>query len=462
MATAPTGGIHQSPTVTEQNSNRSLQNKVPATTMGPWLRDLQEDGTIVWLGAKELTNVRDLAEGLVGVNTRDLALLSTQDFATKKAWVESQLKQLRVEWDTDHKKMTFRRQRLLKEAQEIFMTKLTASDFRQYFRFAFTGEEALDAGGVAREFWQLCAERVFDPANGLFEYAATDNITLTISSKAKDTVPDWQQAYRFVGRFLAKAIFDFQIVPAYLTRPLYKHILGIPVLFSDLQFIDRSVLENLQWIDQNTGVDALFLDFSISEQVDGRYRTTELKEGGADITVDDTNKEEYIDLYVRHIMLNSISDQLAAMLQGFYDVIPIGLISILDFQELELLMCGLSEIDVEDWKQYTVYTGYAQAQSPVVKWFWEVMAEFTDEQRARLLQFVTGTSRVPVGGFRALQGNDGERRNFTINGLEASTGYPVAHTCFNRIDMPSYSSKQRVQEMLYGIIQIEVTGFSIE
>jgi hypothetical protein len=100
----------------------------------------------------------------------------------------------------------------------------------------------------------------------------------------------------------------------------------------------------------------------------------------------------------------------------------------------------------------------------VVKWFWEVVVdEFDEEHKARLLQFVTGTSGVPAQGFCALQGNDNNIRKFTINSIpEAVSVFPKAHTCFNRIDLPLYESKKKLTKFLTMAIQMEATGFDID
>jgi hypothetical protein len=100
----------------------------------------------------------------------------------------------------------------------------------------------------------------------------------------------------------------------------------------------------------------------------------------------------------------------------------------------------------------------------VVKWFWEVVDDdFDEERKARLLQFVTGTSGVPAQGFRALQGNDNNIRKFTINSIpETVSVFPKAHTCFNRIDLPLYESKKKLKKFLAMAIQMEATGFDID
>lgn len=100
----------------------------------------------------------------------------------------------------------------------------------------------------------------------------------------------------------------------------------------------------------------------------------------------------------------------------------------------------------------------------MVKWFWDVVREdYSVEQKARLLQFTTGTSGVPASGFSMLQGNDGNIRKFTINSISKSVSiFPRAHTCFNRIDLPLYDSKKELKKFLTMAIQMEATGFDID
>merc|ERR1711862_810135 len=154
------------------------------------------------------------------------------------------------------------------------------------------------------------------------------------------------------------------------------------------------------------------------------------------------------------------------LLLGFFVVIPEPLLTVFDFQELELLMCGLPKIDMEDWKENTEYMGeftFTRSRNEVVRWFWEdVEEEYDQEFKARLLQFVTGTSGVPSRGFSVLQGNDGNIKKFAIHGVYTNVFfYPRAHTCFNRIDLPNYSSKKELYR-LKTAITIAGVGFGMD
>lgn len=167
------------------------------------------------------------------------------------------------------------------------------------------------------------------------------------------------------------------------------------------------------------------------EQSLNQYQLLELKPHGADIAVTDENKDEYIELRFKWIMATGVSQQLAALIQGIFAIVPPHMLSIFDHQELELLICGLPEIDVEDWHSHTTYVG--QVDDTVISWFWNIIREFTNEERSRLLQFTTGSARPPVQGFKALTMNDGRICLFSIQCVQLSDcEYPRAHTCFNR------------------------------
>ena len=127
----------------------------------------------------------------------------------------------------------------------------------------------------------------------------------------------------------------------------------------------------------------------------------------------------------------------------------------------------LPEIDMDDWETNTIYSGLFESKGKrdrVVEWFWEVVrSDFDQEMKARLLQFVTGTSGVPARGFGVLQGNDGNIRKFTIHGVPVGVClYPRAHTCFNRIDLPMYETKEDLEEKLKLAVTMCASGFDIE
>ena len=123
-----------------------------------------------------------------------------------------------------------------------------------------------------------------------------------------------------------------------------------------------------------------------------------------------------------------VEEQFNAFITGFNELIPADLVNVFDERELELLIGGIADIDVDDWKKHTDYRGY-QEQDQVIQDFWKVIKTWDAEQKSRLLQFATGTSRIPVNGFKDLQGSDGPRR-FTIEKAGEIGALPKSHTWY--------------------------------
>lgn len=123
-----------------------------------------------------------------------------------------------------------------------------------------------------------------------------------------------------------------------------------------------------------------------------------------------------------------VEDQFKAFIDGFNELIPADLVNVFDERELELLIGGIADIDVDDWKKHTDYRGY-QESDEVIQNFWKVIRTWDAEQKSRLLQFATGTSRIPVNGFKDLQGSDGPRR-FTIEKAGEINALPKSHTWY--------------------------------
>ena len=171
------------------------------------------------------------------------------------------------------------------------------------------------------------------------------------------------------------------------------------------------------------------LTFSIEIQEFGVTEVRDLKPNGRNIVVTEDVKHEYVHLVCQEKMTGSIKKQLNAFLEGFYEIIPKRLISIFNEQELELLISGLPNVDIDDLKANTEYHKY-QSSSLQIQWFWRALRSFDQADRAKFLQFVTGTSKVPLQGFAALEGMNGSQK-FQIHRDDRSTDrLPSAHTWY--------------------------------
>jgi len=302
------------------------------------------------------------------------------------------------------------------------------------------------------------------PDYALFR-AAADNPSVFQPNKNSDINPEHLSFFRFVGRFVGKAIYDGQNLDAYFTRSFYKHLLGIKPSFQDIESFDPAMFKSLKWIRDSPVDESLGVVFSTEVDEFGVSKTIELRPKGLDIAVTDQNKMEYLQLITEYVTSLSIQRQIDAFLSGFRELIPAHMISMFNEQEMELLISGLPEVDLNDLKANTEYRGWdssntkAAEMHPTIQWFWQVVTDFDQEERALLLLFVTGTSKVPIDGFKALQGMDGPTR-FTIQKGAGKDRLPAAHTCFNQLDLPEYSSLDVLREKLLIALHEGSQGYS--
>ncbi|XP_020796987.1 E3 ubiquitin-protein ligase NEDD4-like isoform X2 [Boleophthalmus pectinirostris] len=310
----------------------------------------------------------------------------------------------------------------------------------------FEGEKGLDYGGVAREWFFLMSREMFNPYYGLFEYSATDNYTLQINPNSGLCNEDHLTYFKFIGRVAGMAVFHGKLLDAFFIRPFYKMMLQKSINLQDMESVDSEYFNSLMWILENDPTD-LDLRFTVDEELFGQTHQHELKPGGADIVVTNENKKEYIHLVIQWRFVNRVQKQMTAFKEGFFELIPQDVIKIFDENELELLMCGLGDVDVNDWKENTKYKNGYCSNHVVIQWFWKTVLLMDAEKRIRLLQFVTGTSRVPMNGFAELYGSNGPQL-FTIEQWGTREKLPRAHTCFNRLDLPPYESFEELREKL--------------
>ncbi|KAK7423120.1 NEDD4 E3 ubiquitin-protein ligase [Neonectria punicea] len=339
------------------------------------------------------------------------------------------------------------------------ITRQSATDLKKRLMIKFDGEDGLDYGGLSREFFFLLSHEMFNPFYCLFEYSAHDNYTLQINPHSGIN-PEHLNYFKFIGRVVGLAIFHRRFLDAFFIGALYKMMLGKAVALADMEGVDADFHRSLQWmLDNDISGGILEQTFSTEDERFGVLTTEDLIPDGRNIDVTNENKKEYVDLMVKWRIEKRIAEQFQAFKEGFQELIPHELINVFDERELELLIGGIAEIDVDDWKKHTDYRGYTESDE-VVQNFWTTVRSWDGEQKSRLLQFTTGTSRIPVNGFKDLQGSDGPRR-FTIEKAGEQNNLPKAHTCFNRLDLPPYKNMETLQGKLTIAVE-ETMGFGQE
>ncbi|CAK4831126.1 unnamed protein product [Aphanomyces euteiches] len=430
----------------------------------PLSDDDSSTGLISWLPIDTLTHHTTVLGTAVAPGTwNSLVELARLPFSLKFAWFLSQLSELMTPYSTLHVHCKVERNRLLDQAMEN-LTTIKEEALCATMRFEFVGEQARDAGAVQREWYVLVAQALFretDDNSGLFVMVNREDQTYFINPHASHQFGDF--TFRAVGRFVGRALLDGQMLPLHLSPVLLKALLGVPLSLDDVEHFDPVVYKSLIYVATHSNVEDLALTFSATEEIrGGLVEEVDLVENGRSISVMEDNKAQYIQRMVKYLLFDRVATQLEAMIQGLYDIVPPELLVPFDHKEFELILCGLCEIDVQDWKRSTVTSSNLKNHRALV-WFWEIVEAMSQADQAKLLQYSTGSARVPVQGFKGLTSYDGKICYFTLRGVPYTTGrYPAIHACYNRIDLPLYPTKELMEEVLKMVLLSDPTGFTIE
>lgn len=305
----------------------------------------------------------------------------------------------------------------------------------------FEGEQGIDEGGVSKEFFQLVVEEIFNPDFAMF----------TLNSETQTywfnpTSFESNAQFTLIGIILGLAIYNNIILDVHFPMVVYRKLMGRKGTFHDLHewnpILAKGLEELLSYEDDD--MEEIFLQTFriIYQDVFDTILSHDLKEGGNQILVNQDNKQEFVDLYADFLLNKSVEKQFRAFRRGFQMVTDDSPLKMLFRpEEIELLVCGSKNFDFNALEETTEYDGGYTSDTSIIRSFWGIVHEFSLEQKRKLLQFTTGSDRVPVGGLSKLKlviarhGPDSDR-------------LPTAHTCFNVLLLPEYSSKEKLQERL--------------
>ncbi|CAD8099396.1 unnamed protein product [Paramecium sonneborni] len=326
-------------------------------------------------------------------------------------------------------------QQIIRSSPYIFKHKL--------FEIRYVGEMGQDAGGLTTDWIEKLSYSILDEQNQLF--IPNDNKTwYLINSESLD--PNHLQKFKFVGMFLAIAIICKVNILSNFPIYFYKHIVGQKLSRSDIQYYDEGVYNAFDVI-YNSQIDSnwdLYWLYTINRG--GKKVDKELKPGGQDIEVTENDKKDFVRKYCHQIMAKDIEEQIKAIQQGFYSLIPKEYIKIFDSTDLEQLLCGQSYVDVEDLIKHLNYQGFT-SKHQVIGWLQNTLRSYNQDMLVKFLKFTTSRTRIPIGGF------ENQECRITVKLLnylqtDIDSRYPQGHTCTHTIDMPPYSNQQILQKRL--------------
>ena len=320
------------------------------------------------------------------------------------------------------------------------LSQVDVASLKKPLQVKFQGEEGEDAGGVRKEFFMLILKEILDPKYGMFRNYAESRLMWFAEIQIETDA-----MYFLVGLICGLAIYNNTIIDICFPLALYRKLLGEKVGMSDLKVLDPVMHRSLQMLldyeegGSNGTVEDIFgLTFSINKDNFGEAITVDLVPNGQNIDVTGSNRGEYVNQYIEFLFNASVKEQFAAFSEGFLKVCGGHILSLFRPTELMEMVIGNQNYNWDDFEKTAEYKGVFYRQHPVIDRFWSVFHRLTLEDKKDFLLFLTGSNKVPIGGVKIM-----------IQAVSLGDKHlPVAHTCFNLLDLPMYTSRKVLEEKL--------------
>lgn len=343
-----------------------------------------------------------------------------------------------------------RRDNIVGDAMEV-LRKTKNIDYKKPLKVIFVGEEAVDAGGVRKEFFLLIMRELLDPKYGMFRYYEDSRLIWFSDQTFEDS-----DLFHLIGVVCGLAIYNFTIVDLHFPLALYKKLLKKKPALDDLKEImpdvGRSMQQLLDYTEDDIE-DTFCLNFTITVDNFGTTEVRELIANGAEILVNKKNRQEFVEAYVDYVFSHSVASLFDAFYKGFHKVCGGRVLELFQPNELQAMVIGNTNYDWMELEKHTEYRGEYWADHPTIKIFWNVFHELSLEKKKQFLLFLTGSDRIPILGMKSLK--------LIIQPTGGGEDFlPVAHTCFNLLDLPKYTSKLILRDKLIQAID-HYEGFNL-
>ncbi|XP_053476679.1 probable E3 ubiquitin-protein ligase HERC4 isoform X2 [Ictalurus furcatus] len=336
-----------------------------------------------------------------------------------------------------------RRENVVEDTMEV-LRKSKNVDYKKPLKVIFVGEEAVDAGGVRKEFFLLIMKELLDPKYGMFRYYKESRL-IWFSDKTLEDI----DLFHLIGVICGLAIYNMTIVELNFPVALYKKLLKKTPTLEDLKelmpVVGRSLQELLDYMEDDVE-DTFCLNFTITVENFGETEVLELVPNGMNITVNNHNRQDFVNAYVDYIFNSSVAPLFNAFYAGFHKVCGGKVLELFQPNELQAMVIGNTNYDWKELEKNTKYKGEYWPEHPTIKFFWDVFHDLPLEKKKQFLLFLTGSDRIPILGMKSLV--------LVIQPTGGGENYlPVAHTCFNLLDLPKYTSQENLKEKLLQAIE---------
>ncbi|KAL7667842.1 hypothetical protein ACOME3_008571 [Neoechinorhynchus agilis] len=352
-------------------------------------------------------------------------------------------------------------------------------------------EYGVDGGGILREFHNLFMQEALNPRRGLFKYTSLQTV-IPDKIGSRGYINDFIS----IGRVMAKMIIEGHTCDVPISENfleiLMRNIRSHCARFSrDPEFrnskykaaclMHDEMMELGEWIcdpsenfriKQLLGVDddlyyglsslCTMTDDQLSEIGINMADYVEGEQDGILCKkVRKTNVlHSFVHKMVKNVLYDSMIQQSNAICLGMSHVLgtkPFQMLQVFNPDEFQILINGraITTLDCIEWRECANYTGAYHSEHPVIILFWDVLNNFTNEERRLLLKFVTSSDRLPMSGFAGLN------PPFTVGDFGRDTErWPTAQTCINALGLPPYENKHIMRTRLLQSIRAQ-SGFEL-
>lgn len=303
----------------------------------------------------------------------------------------------------------------------------------------FSEEISSRGRGVKSEFFHCIFEEMTKTEYGMFIYPeGGSSMWFPVSPKLE------KKRYFLFGMLCGLSFYNLNIANLPFPLALFKKLLDQKPSLEDLKELSPLLGKNLQEV-LNYEADDIGERFDLYFSQHWDESDVDLIPNGTSILVDQTNKKDFVSKYVDYIFNTSVKAVYEEFQRGFYKVCDMGLLRLFQPEELMAAMVGNTDYD---WKQFEKNSKYGQGyhdqgeSHPTIRMFWEAFHKLTLDEKKKFLFFLTGNDRQSVRGLEEMG------IIFRCPETFSERDCPRSLVCHNILDLPKYSTMERMEEAL--------------
>ena len=386
-------------------------------------------------------------------------------FYIKRCWFYHYLMNNYARSKKENPIMVINRNNILEDSYNQFI-RTQELNLTRPLKIRFINEQVIDEEGVYREWYTCMFKEIISQNKRLFilnPYKSLEPNTILFYPK----YPGMRlELYEFIGKLIIKAITDIVFIRGLvINRVLLKSIVKRPITLDDIKYYNLDLYQQLKYINDNQirgnkQLESIRFVWKYRDQ-NNLIQELELVQGGRNILLNDENKRVFIDKVIYAEAIRPYEEQIKYTQKGLFSLVGKEVQGVFSVEELNFLLSGQDEIDLNDWKENTIYKGNYNQNHPMIRMFWDKLSSMKKNEIIKFLEFSTGSGSVPIDGFGSLKGVGGRIQKFTI---EPYTNYSAdnpdiyvfhkieAKRLYNTIILPQYRNRQELDQAVNMIL----------